>query len=252
MTSRRNVVATVVCIALAPAAFVRAADAPPSRDAALRALAVRLDLPLVDEAVATFAVQLRRTIPASAVEAAGRNAGLGGGWARGNPVFDDAVRRLDAALAADEARAGPLVRIERQDLLDAVDLPWTLDDIAFVGGSLPTPIGREAERAIDAKAAQQMIETLKRRVPATGDGKTIRAAFVDIDERANAKFGDAILMLLPLKATDPQRAARLQRLVESVKVAPSDVLGQRLVNRISQRLIEAALAQLPALIGGLR
>jgi hypothetical protein len=248
--TRRRLIATIACLALVLPAF--AAEGQASRDAALRALALRLDLPLVDETVATFATQLRRTIPAAVVDAAGRNAGLGSGWAKGNPVFDDAVRRLDAALAADEVRAGPLVRIERADLLDAVDLPWTLDDIAFVGETLPTPLGREAERALDAKAAQQMIATLKRRVPAVGDGLATRATFAGIDERANAKFGDALLMLLPLKGADPTRAVRLQRLVESVKVAPSDALGQRLVDRISRRLVDAALAQVPALLNGLR
>jgi len=249
---RRRFVATVAGLALVPAALALAADDPTARNAALRALAVRLDLPLVDETVASFAMQLRRTIPVSVVDAAGRNAGLGSGWAKGNPLFDDAVRRLDAALAADEVRAGPLVRIERADLLDAVDLPWTLDDIAFVGDTLPAPLGREAERALDAKAAQQMIATLKRRVPTSGDGLATRATLADIDERANAKFADALLMLLPLKGGDPARAARLQRLVESVRVAPSDALGQRLVDRISRRLLDAALAQVPALLNGLR
>ena len=54
-----------------------------------------------------------------------------------------------------------------------------------------------------------------------------------------------------MKGADPVRAARLQRLVEAVTLAPSDAIGARVVDRLSQRLLDAAFAQLPNIIGGL-
>lgn len=228
-------------------------NAPPNATndatrAALKALAARLELPLVDEAIATFSAQLRRTVPSSLVASAGRNAGFGPAWKAGEPTFDRATREVDAVLRAEEARGGPLLAIERTDLLDAVQVPWTLDDIAFIDETLPTPLGREAQRAIDAKATEQVIRTLERRVPASGDGLAIRRAFDDLDRRAQMQYGDAMLTILPLRGTDPARARRLQQLVDAVTVAPSDALGQRLVDRLSQRLVDAALRGLPNLI----
>ena len=228
----------------------------PSRDAALRALANKLDLPLVEETVASFSQQLRRTLPAIFVDAVGQGASLGVQWKRGNPSFDQALRQVDGALAAEEARGGPLLRLDRGDLLDAVNVPWTRDDIAFLIETSDTELGRQAQRAIDAKAASQMTRTLARRVrPYAGsqpdmqsNAKAITAAFDDLDARAQAQYGDASLMLLALKGADPQRAKRLQTLVEAVDIAPSDVLGKRLADRLSQRLLDAAAAQLPNLI----
>ena len=219
------------------------------RDTALRALASRLDLPLVDESIRIFSTQLRKTLPAYFVDNVGRQLALGPRWRRGDPWFDQTLRTIDAALLADEARGGPLLKLERSDLLLAVDMPWTVDDIAFVGETLPTDLGREAERALDAQAARQVIATLKRRVAAEVDAATIASAFADLDARAQAQFGDASLMLLALRGTDPRRAQRLQRLVEAVTIAPSDAIGQRIVDRLSRRLLEAATAQWPNLIG---
>lgn len=224
------------------------AIADPARDAALRALANRLELPLVEEAVAIFSTQLRRTLPPYFVDAVGQGANLGPQWRRGNPSFDQALAGIDRALAAEEARGGPLLRLEHEDLLSAVNVPWTRDDIAFVDETLETEVGRQAERALDAKAALQLSATLRRRVAAGPGGAGIAAAFADLDARANAQFGDASLMLLPLRATDPQRTQRLQRLVESVTTAPSDALGARLTDRLSRRLIAAATAELPAVM----
>ena len=223
-----------------------------SRDAALRALANKLDLPLVEETVASFSQQLRLTLPAFFVDAVGQGAGLGQQWKRGNPSFDQALRQVDGALAAEEARGGPLLRLDRGDLLYAVNVPWTSDDIAFLIETSDTELGRQAQRAIDAKAALQMTRTLARRVAAQpgmqANAKAITAAFSDLDARAQAQYGDASLMLLALKGADPQRAKRLQTLVEAVDAAPSDALGKRLADRLSQRLLDAAAAQLPNLI----
>ena len=243
-------IAFCVALSAAPALAQPAAssDAAP-RDAALRALAARLHLPLVEESVAIFSTQLRRTLPAYFVDSVGQQAGLGPQWRRGNGTFDEALRRVDAALAAEEARGGPLLRLEHDDLLYAVNIPWTRDDIAFVDRTLDTELGREAERALDAKAARQTIATLKRRVAAGPAGAGVAAAFADLDARAQAQFGDASLMLLALKGADPARAQRLQRLVEVVTVAPSDAIGARVVDRLSQRLLNAAAAQLPQLFG---
>ena len=55
-------------------------------------------------------------------------------------------------------------------------------------------------------------------------------------------------MLLALKGADPVRAKRLQALVEAVDTAPADALGKRLIDKLSQRLLDAAAAQLPNLI----
>ena len=219
-----------------------------ARDAALRALAERLDLPLVEEAVAIFAKQLRRTLPPYFVDAIGQQGNLGPQWKRGNPWFDETLRQVDAALGQDEARNGPLIRLEHSDLLYAVNIPWTQDDIAFVDRTLDTELGRQAQRAIDARAAQQTIHTLKRRIAIGPGGAGIAEAFAELDARANAQFGDASLMLLPLRATDPERTKRLQRLLESVTTAPSDAIGERLTERLGARLMEAAAAQLPNLI----
>lgn len=219
----------------------------PARDAALLRLANALDLPMLEEAVATFSVQLRKTGPRSFLDAVGRDAGLGSAWKPGQPSYDQAARTLENALAAEEARGGPLLKLERSDLLLAVNLPWTLDDIAFIEETRPTELGKQAERAIDAKATEQLIHTLQRRVPPV-EGAKIREAFGELEGRAQSQYGDAILMLLPLKATDPPRAARLQKLIESVTVAPNDALGQRVVDRLTQRLVSAASAQLPALL----
>jgi hypothetical protein len=231
-----------------PSGSSPAASNAAARDSALRALATRLHLPLVDEAVAIFSTQLRRTLPAYFVNSVGQGANLGPQWRRGNPYFDSAVQQVDAALAAEETRGGPLLKLERSDLLYAVNIPWTRDEIAFVDETLATDLGHEAERALDAKAALQTIATLKRRIAAGPDGQGIAAAFADLDARAQAQFGDASLMLIALKGTDPQRAQRLQRLIESVTIAPSDAIGQRVVDRVSQRLLDAAAAQLPAVI----
>lgn len=217
----------------------------PARDAALRALADRLDLPLVEETVAIFSRQLRRTLPPYFVDAVGQNANLGPQWKPGNPWFDESLRQVDAALAAEETRGGPLLQLEHADLLYAVNVPWTLDDIAFIGDTLDTELGRQAQRAIDAKAALQATHTLRRRVANGPGGAGIAAAFTDLDARADAQFGDASLMLLPLRATDPERTRRLQRLLEAVTEAPSDALGQRVTERLSRRLLAAAEAQLP-------
>jgi hypothetical protein len=225
---------------------------PSGRDAALRTLAARLDLPLIDEAVAIFSKQLRRTLPTTFVDGIGDNLGLGPQWRPGNPDFDSALRQIDAALGAEEARGGPLLKLDRGDLLYAVNIPWTLDDIAFVSATLDTDLGHEAQRALDAKAAQQTIATLRRRVAVGPGGQDIKAAFADLDARAQAQFGDAMLMLLAMRGTDPVRTQRLQRLVEAVTIAPSDAIGQRVVDRLSQRLLDAAAAQLPGLLGSIR
>ncbi len=262
----RAAVATTACLIVAlasthahgqgvgrtsPAATPNAAPSSAAiRDAALRALASRLDLPLLDETVSVFSTQLRRTLPAYFVESIGRQVGLGPQWRRGLPAYDEAVRRIDAALAEEEARNGPLVKLDRGDLLYAVQVPWTRDDIAFVDETLDTPLGHEAERAIDAQAARQTIATLKRRV-APDDAGRVAASFADLDQRAQTQFGDASLMLIALKGTDPPRARRLQRLVEGVTLAPSDAIGQRIVDRLSQRLLNAAMAQVPNVLGAL-
>jgi hypothetical protein len=219
-----------------------------ARDASLRALANRLDLPLVEEAVAIFSKQLRRTLPAYFVNAVGLGANLGPQWKSGNSYFDDALRQVDLTLGAEEARGGPLLRLERGDLLYAVNVPWTQADIRFLEDTIGTPLGREAQRALDANAAQQTIATLRRRVAIGAGGEGIAQAFDDLDARAQSQRADATLMLLALRGADPVRAQRLQRLVESVTNAPSDALGARLINRLSQRLLDAAAMQAPAVI----
>lgn len=248
----------VGCLAVAATSFAprpalaqgTIAPASSARDAALRALARRLDLPLVDEALDLFSTQLRRTLPTYFVASVGRNANLGPQWRRGDPTFDEAVRRVDAALAAEEARGGPLLKLDRDDLLSAVDVPWSMDDIAFVGQTLDTPLGREAERAIDAKGAEQAIATLRRRVQPGPERDRMLQAFADLAARAQSQFADASLTLLAMKGADPARAQRLQRLVEGVTVAPSDAIGQRVVDRLSQRLLDAATGQLSSILGG--
>ena len=52
-----------------------------------------------------------------------------------------------------------------------------------------------------------------------------------------------------MKGADPVRAQRLQRLVEGVTLAPSDAIGARIVDRLSRRLLDAAAAQLPNIVG---
>lgn len=222
-----------------------------ARDAALSAVAGRLNLPLVDETVAIFSKQLRRTLPSYFVDVIGRNAGFGTRWRPGDPAFDQTLQQIDRALGNEEARGGPLVGLERGDLLSAVDVPWSLDDIAFVDSTLDTDVGHEAERALDAKAAQQTIATLKRRIAAGPGGRGLAAAFADLDARAQGQFGDASLMLLAMKGVDPDRVQRLQRLMAVVTIAPSDAVGQRIVDRLSQRLLDAAMAQLPELLGSI-
>ena len=246
---RRFLVAGGIVIACGCWPVAQAQTPPTARDAALGRLAARLNLPLVDEAVAIFSKQLRRTLPTYFVDLIGQNANLGPQWRRGDPTFDDTLRRIDRALADEEARGGPLLKLDRGDLLVAVNVPWSLADIAFVDATLDTDLGHEAERALDAKAAQQTIATLKRRVPLGAAGQDIRTAFADLDARAAGQFGDASLMLLAMRATDPDRVQRLQRLVEAVTVAPSDAIGQRVVDRLSQRLLDAAMAQLPEVLG---
>ena len=223
-----------------------------ARDTALRGLAARLRLPLVDEAVGIFSKQLRLTLPAYVVDAAGRNMSLGPQWKRGNPSFDEAVRQVDIALANEEARGGPLVKLERDDLLLAVNVPWTRDDIAFVDATLDTGLGHEAERALDAQAARQAIATLRRRVALGASGETTRRSFAELDATAKSQYADALLTLLAMKGADPVRAQRLQRLVEGVTLAPSDAIGERIVDRLSRRLLDAAAAQLPNIVGGFR
>ncbi len=223
-----------------------------ARDAALQALAARLRLPLVDEAVTIFSTQLRRTLPTYVVDSAGQNMNLGPQWKRGNPSFDEALRQVDIALANEEARGGPLLKLERQDLLLAVNVPWTRDDIAFVDATLDTDLGHEAERALDAQAARQTIATLRRRVALGAPGEAIRRSFAELDATAAAQYGDSSLTLLAMKGADPVRAQRLQRLVEGVTLAPSDAIGARLVDRMSRRLLDAAFAQLPNFVGGFR
>ena len=256
MVSRMRLLRAVVVaglvglLPLAGHAQVRSAPAtnPGARDAALRALAGRLDLPLVEEAVAIFSKQLRRTLPPYFVDAIGQQGDLGPQWKRGNPWFDETLRQVDAALGQDEARNGPLIRLQKSDLLYAVNIPWTQDDIAFVDRTRDTELGRQAQRAIDARAAQQTIHTLRRRIAIGSGGAGVAEAFAELDARANAQFGDASLMLLPLRATDPDRTKRLQRLLESVTTAPSDAIGERLTERLGARLMDAAAAQLPDLL----
>jgi hypothetical protein len=253
MHRRRRILAATLILASLGGGHAALAQSmrPASRDAALRALAARLHLPLVDEAVAIFSRQLRRTLPGDFVGAVGRNIDLGPQWRRGNPYFDEAVRQVDGALAAEEARGGPLVKLERDDLLYAVDVPWSDADIAFVDQTLDTPLGAEAERAIDAKAAQQTIATLKRRIATGTTAPGIAESFADLDARAQSQFADAFLTLLALKATDARRAQRLQRLIEAVTLAPSDAIGERVAQRLSQRLFDAAAAQLPNVLGAI-
>ncbi len=251
MRRRRILVAALLVTSVGCGSAFAQTPRPSSRDAALQALAARLHLPLVDEAVAIFSRQLRRTLPAYFVNAVGQNVNLGPQWKRGDPYFDEAVRQVDGALAAEEARGGPLLKLERGDLLLAVNIPWSEADIAFVDQTLDTGLGREAERAIDAKAAQQTIATLKRRIALGAPGQGIAEAFANLDARAQSQFGDAFLALLALKASDPQRGQRLQRLIEAVTVAPSDAIGERVVQRLSQRLLDAAAAQLPNVLGAM-
>ena len=252
-----RIVSTVARFALAltcvmPLASATAQTAPTARDVALQALAARLRLPLVDEVVAIFSTQLRRTLPAYVVASAGENMALGPQWQRGNSSFDKAVRQVDIALANEEARGGPLLKLEREDLLLTVNVPWTRDDIAFVDATLDTPLGHEAERALDAQAARQTIATLRRRVALGAPGEAIRRSFGTLDATAAAQYADASLMLLAMKGADPARAQRLQRLVETVTLAPSDAIGARIVDRLSGRLLDAATALLPGIVGGLR
>ena len=231
------------------------AQVPPSaataRDAALRALANRLDLPLVEEAIAIFSRQLRRTLPTYFVDAVGDNANLGPRWKRGDPSFDATVRQVDAFLAAEESRGGPLLKLEHSDLLTAVNVTWTRDDIAFIDANVDTELGLLAQRAIDAKAALQAVQTLRRRIAKGADGAGLAEAFADLEARANARFGDALVRMLPMRISDPARTERMKRLLESVTAAPSDAIGERVAARLSQRLLDAAAAQLPALLNGL-
>ncbi len=202
----------------------------------------------MEEAVATFSQQLRATLPGYFVNAVGEGAGLGSRWKRGNAYFDEALRQVDAALAAEEARGGPLLKLDRSDLLYAVNVRWTSDDIAFLTDTTDTELGRQAQRAIDAKAALQMTHTLARRIGSQAGAKSITDSFRDLEARAQSQYGDASLTLLALKGADPERAKRLQRLVEAVDTAPADGLGKRLIDKLSQRLLDAAAAQLPNLI----
>ncbi len=182
------------------------------------------------------------------VNAVGEGAGLGSRWKRGNAYFDEALRQVDAALSSEEARGGPLLKLDRGDMLDAVNVPWTSDDLAFLIDTTDTELGRQAQRAIDAKAALQMTHTLARRIGSQPGAKSITDSFRDLEVRAQSQYGDAAMMLLALKGADPQRAKRLQTLVEAVETAPVDALGKRLTDKLSQRLLDAAAAQLPNLI----
>ena len=252
MTRVRTVLARFVLAIACIVPVAAGAQAPTPRDVALQALATRLRLPLVDQAVTIFSMQLRRTLPAYVVDVAGQNLDLGPRWKRGDPSFDEAVRRVDAALADEEARGGPLLKLERGDLLLAVNVPWNRDDIAFVDATLDTELGHEAERALDAQAARQTIATLRRRVALGAPGESIRRSFATLDADATAQYGDAVLNLLAMRGADPVRETRLQRLVEAVTLAPSDAIGERVIARLSQRLLDAAFAQLPNIVGGFR
>jgi hypothetical protein len=247
----------MVVVTLSSAGLAQTSDAtrpPPTRassearDAALRVLANKLDLPLVQETVATFSQQLRRTLPGVFVNAVGQGAGLGSRWKRGNAYFDEALRQVDGALGAEEARGGPLLTLDRGDLLYAVNVPWTESDIAFLIDTTDTELGRQAQRAIDAKATLQMTGTLSRRIGSQPGARSVTEAFGDIEERAKSQYADASLMLVALKGADPQRAKRLQSLIEAVDTTPADALGKRLADKLSQRLLDAAAAQLPNLI----
>ncbi len=241
--------AGVGAITLAQAAPVAR---PSARDLALKRLAQRLDLPLVEEAFATFSAQLRRTLPGVFVDSVGQGAVLGPRWRRGNRYFDEALRRVDAGLADEEARGGPLVALDRSELLDALRLPWSEADVAFVLDVQRTPLGREAVRALDAKAATETTKALVARIRAqpgfAAQARETKAAFADLDARAMSQSADASLMLLAFSGSDPARARRLQALVEQADPAASDAVARRLTDRLSQRLLAAAAGQLPDLL----
>ena len=238
----------IAALFVALAAPISARADVPIRDAMLRTLGGKLELPLVEETVAAFARQLRGVLPALFVDAVGQGANLGPNWKRGNPWFDRALAQIDGALAAEEQRGGPLLTLARSDLLTVVDVPWTEDDIRFLIATSDTELGRQAQRAIDAKAVLQMTRTLTRRVANQPGAETLTAPFADLELRAQTQLGDAASMLLALKGTDPARAKRLETLLNQINTGASDAYGKRVADRLSQRLLQAAAAHVPNLI----
>ena len=250
LTSMATLIAALL-VALAmpfPARAEAARGDAPTRDAMLRTLGGKLELPLVDETVTTFAKRLRGVLPAIFVAALGQGANLGAIWKRGNPWFDRALTQIDGALAAEEQRGGPLLTLAKGDLLTIVDVPWTEDDLRFLIATSNTELGRQAQRAIDAKAVLQLTQTLARRIANQPGAEALAASFGDLELRAQTQLGDAATMLLALKGVDPARAKRLEALLNQISTGPNDAYGKRLTDRLSQRLLEAAAAQVPNLI----
>ena len=235
------------CLSLFAASPPARADAA-TREALLQTLGKKLELPLVEEAVSSFAQRLRTVLPSLFVAAIGQGANLGPGWRRGDAWFDSALSQIDGTLAAEESRGGPLLTVARGDLLTVIDVPWSEDDIRFLIATSGTELGRQAQRAIDAKAVLQMTQTLTRRVANQPGAQALTATFADLELRAQTQLGDAATMLLALKGADPARAKRLETLLNQIDAKGSDAYGKRLADKLSQRLLEAASAQVPNLI----
>ena len=242
-----RVVLLAACMSLFAASIPVRADAT-TREALLQALGKKLELPLVEETVSTFAQRLRKVLPPLFVAAIGQGANLGAGWRRGDAYFDSALAQIDGSLAAEENRGGPLLTIARGDLLTVFDVPWTEDDIRFLIATSDTELGRQAQRAIDAKAVLQMTQTLTRRVGKQPGAEGLTATFADLEVRAQTQLGDSATMLLALKGADPERAKRLETLLKQIDAKANDAYGKRLADKLSQRLLEAASAQVPNLI----
>lgn len=196
-----------------------------TREAALHALLLKVDLPLSRQVFARMMASMSANAPGTFVDGIGRTGQLGPEWKAGNPQWDRAQALVAARLAREESSGGPVFAVTRLDVERALDLPWTEDDIRFIDQSLSTPLGQTLQRLLDAGIVAGFVESIERDGGVTDD---MRGPFDDALKRSHTQYDDAIGAVDRLSADDPQRAERLRRLLATEDAQAMQQIGAAL------------------------
>ena len=90
----------------------------------------------------------------------GQGAKLSEGWRRGNPQWELAHARVSEAVEQEEARAGPIFVVRREDIAASFNPPWSAAEIETATEILSSDYGRKFLRLLDLTQTPTLVKQM--------------------------------------------------------------------------------------------